>query len=111
MAGKVQKTLPERKQGSFELEQLVVSRVMTNPEPLQPVQVFSRQRAIVQPDAGGIEDANLLEANRRVCRILFEQCEILVGKYSDVVRKLSIVEPEVWVGEVVQSGVQRPALR
>ena len=39
----------------------------------------------------------------------FEEREVLVGKRPDVVRKLVVMKPEVRVGKVVQSGVQRPA--
>ena len=41
--------------------------------------------------------------------ISFEEGEALVGELLNVVRKLAVVKPEVRVGKVVQSGVQRPA--
>ncbi len=42
-------------------------------------------------------------------RICLEECKVLVGECPDVIWKLAVVEPEVRVGKVVQSGVQRPA--
>ena len=38
-----------------------------------------------------------------------EERKILVSECANVVWKLAVVKPEVRVGEVVQSGVQRPA--
>ena len=84
--------------------------MMTNPEPLQPIGTLSGERAIVKTDSSGVKDANLLEADRRMAGIALEEFKVLLGERSDVVWKLSIVEPEIRVCEVVQSGVQRPAL-
>jgi hypothetical protein len=95
--------------GRLRFEQLIVCRVVTDPEPLKPVWTLPSKGTIVQTDSGGVKDADFLEPDRRVARIAFEEFKVLVGERADVVWKLPIVEPEVRVCEVVQSGVQRPA--
>ncbi len=82
---------------------------MTDPEPLKTIGALPSERAIMKPDSDRVKDANLLEADRRMARIALEEFKVLVGERSDAVWKLLIVEPEIGVGEVVQSGVQRPA--
>ena len=42
-------------------------------------------------------------------RILFQKSEIFVSEQSDPLWKFPVAIPEVRVGKVVQSGVQRPA--
>ena len=82
---------------------------MPDPEPLQSVWPFFGERAVVKADAGGIKDGNLLESDGQVAWVGLEQREVLVGEIPDVVRKLAIMKPEIRIGEVIQSGVQRPA--
>ena len=65
----------------------------------------------MQSDPSRVKDADLLEADRRVPRIVSEEGKVLVSKLSDVVWKLAVVEPEVRISEVVHSGVARPAWR
>jgi len=83
--------------------------MMPNPKPLKTIRALLRECAVVKADAGGVEHAHLLESHGRMPRIRFDECEVFVRKLSNVVRKLAVVEPKVRVGEVVQSGVQRPA--
>ena len=63
----------------------------------------------MQADAGRVEHANLLKPDRGMPWISFEEREVFVGERPNRFRKLAVAKPEVRVGEVVQSGVQRPA--
>lgn len=42
-------------------------------------------------------------------RIGLEERKILVGESSNVVRQIAVTNPKIGIGEMVQSGVQRPA--
>ena len=82
---------------------------MTDPEPLQSIGTLSGKSAIVQTDSGSVEDANFLEADRRVARIALEELKVLVGEPTDRVWKLPIVGPEIRIRKVIHIGLQRPA--
>ena len=83
--------------------------MMPNPKPLQPAGPFLGECAVVEADASGVKHADLLEPDGRMAWVGLDEREILVGKLPDVIGKLAVVEPEVRVGKVIQSGVQRPA--
>ena len=91
------------------VEQPVVGRMMSNPKPLESIGALSGERPVVQPNSGGVKHANLLESDGRMPGIGLEQGEILVGECSNVLGKFAVVKPEVRVGKMAQSGVQRPA--
>ena len=82
---------------------------MPDPEPLETVGALPGERAVVEAYSHGMENSNLLEVEGWMTEVRFEEGEVLVGECPDVVGKLPVVKPEVRVGEVVQSGVQRPA--
>lgn len=63
----------------------------------------------MQPDSGGVENTNLLEPQGGMPWVSLEEREVFVGERPNRFRKLAVAKPEVRVGEVVQSGVQRPA--
>ena len=83
--------------------------MMSNPEPVKPVGTFSCKSAVVEADPHRVENTDFLEPERKVPGICLEQRKVLVGERPDVVWKLAVVKPEIRVGKVVQSGVQRPA--
>lgn len=95
--------------GRLRLEQLIVGRVVPDPKPLQAVGALAGEGAVVEPHSCGVEDADFFEANRRMSRVASEEFKVFVGKAADFFRKLPVVNPEVGVGEVLQSGVQQPA--
>ena len=70
--------------------------------------IFS-ERAIVQSDASRPSVTNLLESDGRMTWVGFEKLEVLIGKLTNRNGQLPVVEPKLRRGEVVQSGVQRPA--
>ena len=82
---------------------------MPDPEPLEAVTAFLGERAVVEADPHGVKNSHLFEAERGVPGIGLEKGKVLVGQSPDARWKLALVEPEVRVGKVVQSGVQRPA--
>ena len=82
---------------------------MSNPEPLESIGTFSGERPIVQANPRGIKNAHLFESDGRMSGIGLEHGEILVGERSNVLGKFAVVKPEIRVGKMVQSGVQRPA--
>ena len=67
------------------------------------------ERAVMQADTGRPNAANLLEPDGWVTWIGLEELEVFVGEFANRLGKLAVVEPEFRRGEVVQSGVQRPA--
>lgn len=83
--------------------------MMSNPEPLESIRAFSGERPVVQANPGGVKHANLLEPDGRMPGISLEQGEIFVGECADVLGKFAVVKPEIRVGKMAQSGVQRPA--
>ena len=82
---------------------------MPNPEPLETVGALPGECSVVEANPRRVENTNLLESDGRMPRIGLEQGEILVGECSNVLGKFAVVKPEVRVGKMVQSGVQRPA--
>ena len=95
--------------GLVGVEQSIVGRMMTGPEPLQTIGTLLGEGAVVKTHACGIENTNLLESEGGMSGILFEEREVFVGQCPDVGREVAVVEPKVRVGEVVHNGVQRPA--
>ena len=83
--------------------------MMPDPEPLETIATLSRESAVVEANPRRVENSNLLKAEGRVPGICLEQCKVLVGERPDAVRELAVVKPEVRVGKMIQSGVQRPA--
>ena len=83
--------------------------MMPDPEPLKTVRTFSRECAVVKANPRRVENSDLLESERRMPGIRLEECKVFVGERPDVLRKLAVVKPEIRVGKVLQSGVQRPA--
>ena len=83
--------------------------MMPDPEPLETAGPLTGEGAVVKADSRRVKNAHFFEAKRRMPGIGLEEGEVLVGERPDVVWKLAIVKPEIRIGEVVQSGVQRPA--
>jgi len=83
--------------------------MMSNPKPLESIGAFSGECSVVKANPCGVNNANLLESDGRMPGICLEQSEILVGEPSNVLGKFAVVKPEVRVGKMAQSGVQRPA--
>ena len=94
---------------SLRTGQPIINRMMPDPEPLKTVGLLPGKCAIVEANPRRVEHANLLESDGRVPGVRLEQRKIFVRECADVVRKLAVVKPEIRVGEVLQSGVQRPA--
>ena len=82
---------------------------MPDPKPVEPVGAFPGKCAVVESDPCCIENSDFLEPEGQVSGIAFEQRKVLVGERPDIVGKLTVMEPEIRVGKVIQSGVQRPA--
>lgn len=70
--------------------------------------VFS-QRTVVQADARRPHGADFFQVDGRMPWIRFEKLKVFVGQLTDGFRQLAVVEPEFGRGEMVQSGVERPA--
>ncbi len=79
-----------------------------NPEPDQSFFAVFRESSVLKADARGPEDANLLQVQGRMPGIVAKEFEVFVGESANVIRKLPVMEPKVRVGEVFQSGLQRP---
>lgn len=94
---------------SLRTGQPIINRVMPYPEPLKTVGAFSGECAVVEANPRRVEHANLFESDGRVPGVCLEKRKALVSERANVVWKLAVVKPEIRVGEVVQSGVQRPA--
>ena len=82
---------------------------MPDPEPMESVGTLLGESAVVEADSHRVRNSDLLESERRVARICLEKRKVLIGKRLDAVWKLAVMKPEVRVGKVIQSGVQRPA--
>ena len=82
---------------------------MSYPKPLKSVGALLCECAKMEANPYRVKNANLLEPNGRMSWVRFEDGKALVGKRSDSIWKLAVVKPEVRIGEVLQSGVQRPA--
>ena len=54
-----------------------------DPEPQDAVVNFKAERPVGQPDADGSETANLLEVQRGVLRVAFQQGKIFIGELLD----------------------------
>ena len=82
---------------------------MPDPEPLETVGTLSGEGAVVEANSRRVENSDLLKPDGRMPGVRFEQRKVFVGERPDFIWKLAIVKPEIRVGKVVQSGVQRPA--
>ena len=83
--------------------------MMSNPEPLETVGTRPGEGPVVEANPCGVKNTNLLESDGRMPGVGLEEREILVGEHPNVVRQFAVVQPEVRVSKMVQSGVQRPA--
>ena len=100
---------PVERLGSWRIGESIISRMMPDPEPLETIATLSRESAVVEADSHRVRNSDLLESERRVARICLEKRKVLIGKRPDAVWKLAVMKPEIRVGKVLQSGVQRPA--
>src|SRR5438093_10270860 len=82
-----------------------------DPEPYKALSSLLSQCSVTKTHPGGPEDANFFESQRGMARVLLQKGKVLIGKISDVFRQLTIVKPELRRGEMLQRGVQRPALK
>ena len=82
---------------------------MPDPKPLETVGALPSERAVVEANPHRMENSNFLEPEGRMTGIRFEEGKVHVGECPDGIRKLPVMKPEIRVGEMVQSGVQRPA--
>ena len=90
--------------------EMVVSGVWPHPEPREiTVRLLAGKRAVMQSDARGPELADLLQAQRSMARIGFEQSKVFVRQLAYASGKLPVVKPELRRGEMPHKGVQRPA--
>ncbi len=87
----------------------VVVGVAADPEPQDAVVNFHAQCPVGQPDAGGSEAANLLEVQRRVLRIAFQESEILIGKFLDRLGEDVVAGPKFGRGGVPHKSEHLPA--
>ena len=88
---------------------MIVGSMGTNPIPEDAVRIVFTKCAVMETHAGRPHLAHLLEADGRMPWIGLEKLEVLVGEFTDGLRELSVMEPELRRCEVIQSGVQRPA--
>lgn len=63
------------------------------PEPDEVCTVFDGQGTMSQTDAGGPEAVDALESERRVVRVRLQECEVFIGKLSDMVWKSIVAGP------------------
>lgn len=82
---------------------------MANPKPLQAIRTLSSKCSVVEANSYRVKNSELLKSEGRMSGISLEKFKIFVGECPDVIRKQLVKMPKVRVGEVVQSGVQRPA--
>ena len=80
-----------------------------DPLPQDAIRVILAERAIMESDPRRPHAADFLEPDGRMPGIGLEKLEVLVGEFTDGFRQLAVVKPELRRGEVIQSGVQRPA--
>ena len=83
--------------------------MMPDPEPLKTIGTLSGKCAVVKTNPHRVENSDLLESKGRMPGIGLEERKVFVGERPDVLRKLAVVKPEIRIGKVFQSGVQRPA--
>ena len=67
------------------------------------------QRPIPVPDSRRPIHPDLLHTERRMPRVSFEQLEILVSEFLDLLRKIAITAPEGRRGKVFHSSAHFPA--
>jgi hypothetical protein len=91
------------------MDEPIIMRMMPDPKPLETIGTLSGKCAVVETHPHRVENSNLFEAEGGVPGIRLEKCKVLVGKQPDIGWKLPVEKPEIRVGKVVQSGVQRPA--
>ena len=90
-------------------EDLVVRGVGADPEPENTVRNIVALGPVMKADPRRPESANFLQLNGGVPRIEFHKLKVFVRQPPDSLRQLAIVKPKFRGGEMVQSGVQRPA--
>jgi hypothetical protein len=83
--------------------------MMPDPEPLETIAALSRESAVVKANPRRVKNSNLFEPEGGVPGISLEKDKVFVGECPDAFWKLPLMKPEVRVGKVIQSGVQRPA--
>jgi len=88
----------------------VVVGVASYPEPKDTVRYVHAQCAIRDADASRNEVTDFLEVKRGMCRILFEQSEILSGEFLNMLWQRGEAVPEVGRGVMLQSSVDLPLL-
>ena len=83
--------------------------MMADPKPDQSLGTFLGQRPVMQTNPCRVKNASLLESHGGVPGIGLEKFKILVGEGANPCGQLAVTNPEVLIGEVLHSGVQRPA--
>ena len=80
-----------------------------DPEPNEAIGALLGECSIMKANPCCPKLSNLLETNRGVMRVGLEQLEFLIGKFTNLIRQLPIIMPELRRPKMLQSGVQRPA--
>lgn len=93
------------------LDQRVVISVRSDPPAQYARWMVLAQRSITNSHPRRPIRPNLLQPQRRVARVLFQQGEVLVGQVADCLWQEPIVKPILRGGKVPHSSVQRPALK
>lgn len=76
--------------------QPVVLSMGADPKPDDAVGSIHADRSIVQSDSGRPEPTNVLEMERRVCRVGFEQVKGTIGLFANLSGKVVVVGPKIW---------------
>ncbi len=87
----------------------VVFGVRANPKPEHSIGSFLTDGAMVQTNADGPERTSLLEVERWVPRVGFQQAKGSVGELLDGFGESSVAGPKVRRGTVIHNLVERPA--
>jgi hypothetical protein len=80
----------------------------TNPKPENTIWYVNIQRTVRKTDTDGPKSFDSFEMQRKMMRIILEQCEAFVSKFLDGLRQGSITSPEFRRGEVFQIALHFP---
>ncbi len=94
-----QTSAPDASARSDLADQPVVLFMRADPMPMEVVARFRGERAIMRTDPHAPILSDLLKVKRRMARVAFQHCEILVGKAADVDTQRAIGGPKRIAGE------------
>ncbi len=95
--------------GERSIQELVVVRVGSDPEPEHTLRQLDAERTIVKADSDGSILARLLEVEGRMSRICLHQIKAMIGRLANRFGSLLVAIPETGRGKMLQTAFVLPA--